>query len=76
MSTNKFLHVVVGLLLYLPHAQAQTTDGGDFMRNIGSIYVVVGVILITLIGMFLLLIRLGNRLTKLENHLKNKNNVR
>lgn len=76
MSKNKFFHAVTGLLLSLPHAQAQTTDGGDFMRNTGSIWVVVGVILITLIGLFLLLIRLGGRLTKIENHLKNRNNVR
>jgi hypothetical protein len=73
---RKILSTVLCTILYLPLAQAQTSDGGDFMRNIGSIWVVVGVLVITFIGLFALLIGLGRRLTKLENHLNIKKNVR
>jgi CcmD family protein len=41
-------------------------DGGDFMRNTGSIYVVVGVILIIFIGIIAFLINLDKKITKLE----------
>jgi ABC-type nickel/cobalt efflux system permease component RcnA len=73
---HKFLTAVLLTLISLPIAQGQSTTSTDFMRNTGSIWVVVGVILITLIGLFTILIRLGSRLTKLENHLKQKENVR
>jgi hypothetical protein len=74
--SRKIFSTVLAVLLYLPQAQAQAVDGGDFMRNTGSIWVVVGVLVITLIGLFAIMIRLGNSLTKIENHLKNKENVR
>jgi CcmD family protein len=73
---RKFFGLVLAVILYLPQAQAQAVDGGDFMRNTGSIWVVVGVLVITLLGLFAILIRLGNSLTKIENHLKNNKNVR
>ena len=41
-------------------------DGGDFMRNTGSIYVVVGVILIIFIGIIAFLINLDKKISKLE----------
>jgi CcmD family protein len=73
---RKIISTVFSGLLSLPLTQAQTTGGSDFMRSTGSIWVVTGVLVITLIGLFALLIRLGQRLTKIENHLNNKNNVR
>ena len=73
---RKFSISLIAAILYLPQAHAQSVDGGDFMRNTGSIYVVVGTVIIALAGIFFTLIVLGRRLTKLENHLKSKNNVR
>lgn len=52
------------------HAQGQSLD---FLRSTGKIYSVVLVILIILAGFFMYLYRLDNKLTKLENHIKNGN---
>ena len=49
-------------------ANAQT-DGGDFMRNTGMIYVVVGVILLIFVGIIAFLINIDRKLTKLENQI-------
>lgn len=76
MLNRKIFITILAWTLYLPLIQAQSAQGTDFMRNTGSIWVVVGVILITLIGLFALLIRLDRSLTKIENHLNNKDNVR
>lgn len=43
----------------------------DFLRSTGKIYSVVLVILIIFIGIIAYLYRLDNKLTKLENHIKN-----
>lgn len=51
--------------------QAQSTTHQDFMRSIGKIYVVVAVLVVTLIGFFYYLIRLDNKIAKLENQIKN-----
>ncbi len=51
--------------------QAQSTTNQDFMRSIGKIYVVVAVLVVTLIGFFYYLIRLDNKIAKLENQIKN-----
>ena len=42
----------------------------DFLRSVGKIYVVVGVILAIFIGIILFLIFLDRRLTKLEHQIK------
>ena len=42
----------------------------DFMRSIGKIYVVVGVMLLLLIGITFYLILIDRRLTKFENQIK------
>jgi CcmD family protein len=44
----------------------------DFLRSTGKIYTVVVVIAIIFIGLAIYLIRLDNKLTKLENHIKNE----
>ncbi len=48
------------------------SGGTDFMRNIGMIYVVIGVIIIIFIGIIAFLINLDRKLTKLENQIKEK----
>ena len=45
-------------------------SGGDFMRSIGKIYVVVAVIVAIFIGIVVFLIYLERKLTKLENQIK------
>ncbi len=52
-------------------SKAQTATNQDFMRSIGKIYVVVAVLVVTLIGFFYYLIRLDNKIAKLENQIKN-----
>jgi uncharacterized membrane protein len=42
----------------------------DFMRSIGKIYVVVGVMLLLFIGITFYLILIDRRLTKFENQIK------
>ncbi len=56
-------------LLFLSKINAQT-EGGDFMRNIGQIYVVVGVIFIIFIGIIAFLISLDRKISKLEKQNK------
>lgn len=52
------------------YAQSQSLD---FLRSTGKIYSVVLVILIIFFGFLMFLYRLDNKLTKLENHIKNGN---
>jgi predicted permease len=61
----KKMPIIVSLLLFSTFLKAQN-DGGDFMRNTGSIYVVVGVILIIFIGIIAFLINLDKKISKLE----------
>jgi len=56
-------------LLIPVSGQAQAMD---FLRSTGKIYTVVVVIAIIFIGLAIYLIRLDNKLTKLENHIKNE----
>ena len=44
----------------------------DFLRSTGKIYSVVAVILVIFIGIVIFLFRLDNKLTKLENQIKNE----
>jgi predicted permease len=61
----KKISIIASLLFFSTFSKAQN-DGGDFMRNTGSIYVVVGVILIIFIGIIAFLIHLDKKITKLE----------
>jgi len=70
-----FHHIIKYVLLTMilimqqsMHAQSQSLD---FLRSTGKIYSVVLVILIIFIGIIIFLYRLDNKLTKLENHIKN-----
>ena len=61
----KKISIIASLLLFSTFLLAQN-DGGDFMRNTGSIYVVVGVILIIFVGIIAFLINLDKKISKLE----------
>ena len=68
-SAMKKIVTVLPLLLIHSLSTAQT-EGSDFMRSIGKIYVVVAVIIAIFIGIVIFLIYLDNRLTRLENQIK------
>lgn len=67
-KSPEFLTIILFMALSLPPAQAQ--GSGDFMRETGKIYVVVGVLLLIFLGIVWYLIRLERKLTKLEHQLK------
>lgn len=59
------------LLLFsntLLHAQTTGPQMADAMRSNGKIYVVVSVVATIFAGIFLYLIRLDRKISKLENH--------
>lgn len=64
-----FFTIILQVGLSLPVALAQ--GNGDFMRQTGKIYVVVGVILLIFLGILLYLLRLDRKLTRLEHQLNN-----
>ena len=53
----------------MPVLLAQQTDP-DFMRSMGKMYVVVGVIAAIFLGLIVFLFTIEKRLTKLENQIK------
>lgn len=69
MKDKRFLLIVIGILLLTTDTYASS---GDFMLNIGKIYVVVAVIVLIFIGIVIYLIRLDNKVKKLENSIENE----
>lgn len=67
----KNLYVLL-FLLALPVGLSAETDSGDYMTNVGKIYVVIAVIVVIFIGIFAFLFTIERRLNKLEN--QNPNN--
>ena len=65
MKKVTFSFVLV-ILFSTTQLLAQTADGGDFMRSIGKMYVVVAVLVSMFIGIVFYLISLDKKLTKLE----------
>lgn len=57
------------LLCSTPVLLAQQTDP-DFMRSMGKMYVVVGVIAAIFLGLIVFMFTIEKRLTKLENQIK------
>ena len=51
---------------------AQGEQSADFMRSIGKIYVVVGVIVATFLGIVAYLIYLDRKITNIENQISKK----
>ena len=65
--TKKLTLVLFSLFSFLfLRAQNNTVEMADTMRQSGKIYVVVAVVLAILIGLFLYLIRLDKKISKLE----------
>lgn len=60
---------LLAMMAAIPQLSAQG-NGGDFLRSIGKIYVVVAVILAIFAGIVVFLIYLDRKLTKLENQIR------
>ena len=54
------------LLAFAQPATLQQGEPTDFMRSNGKIYVVVAVIVVIVIGLFIYLVNLDRKITKLE----------
>ncbi len=67
---NRVFFLIIALILTFTNSLMAQSGGGDFMRNIGMIYVVIGVIIIIFVGIIAFLINLDRKLTKLENQIK------
>ena len=59
----------VSLNLFAQESVEQTVEMADQFRADGKIYVVVAVVLVILIGMFVYLVRLDNKISKVEKEL-------
>jgi hypothetical protein len=63
--SNKILTFLVVFSL-LSRQSFAANDNGDFMHNIGKIYVVVAVLIATFLGMAIFMIYLDRRISRLE----------
>jgi CcmD family protein len=69
----KNLLTLILFLLAIPFNIAfANNDNPDFMRSIGKIYVVVGVIVATFIGIVIFLMLLDKKISRLEKEMKNQ----
>lgn len=70
MRKIKYLStLIISLLLTLAiYAQDEKVDMADTMRSNGRIYVVVAVVVLILLGLFLYLVRLDKKITRLEKN--------
>jgi len=60
------------ILMSVQMAQAQGETAPDFIRSIGKIYVVAGVCLIILLTLFVYMIQLDRKISKIEKRQKNE----
>ena len=70
---NKLRRIVLALstcmfslFAFAQSAVTQQAEPADFMRSIGKIYVVVAVIVVIVIGLFIYLVNLDRKISKLE----------
>lgn len=69
--SNRLTYVMAIALLFclIPSAWAQEAEMADALRAEGKIYVVVGIILIVLTGLFVYLFLLDKKVSKIEKEL-------
>ena len=60
------------ILMVVQTAQAEGETAPDFIRSIGKIYVVAGVCLIILLTLFVYMIQLDRKISKIEKRQKNE----
>ena len=64
---NRILGSITLFFLSMTYASSQEVEMADSFRAEGKIYIVLGVILILLVGLFLYLMRIERKVKKLEN---------
>lgn len=69
---KKLLFLVSYLISFAVLAQNEEIEMADKFRSDGKIYVVVGIILIILIGLFVYLFSLDRKINKIEKETKGK----
>ena len=67
MNKKSFLGLLFLVLFSYPALLFAQAESADFFRSIGKIYAVVGVLLVTLIGIFAYLFYLERKIARLEN---------
>ena len=70
MYLKGFFLVILTLTLRI--AQAQQDTSPDFMRSVGKIYVVAAVTLVILLTLFVYMISIDRKITRLEKQQKNE----
>jgi uncharacterized membrane protein len=70
----KFLNTLLILLVssFTLMAQQADIEMADQFRADGKIYVVISVVLLILVGLFIYLFKLGNKITRLEKEIPKK----
>ena len=71
-SMKKSFSTFIFLLFLFQNNMFAQADNQDFMRSIGKMYVVYGVIVVIFLILVLFLVFLDRRLTKLENQINEK----
>ena len=69
---KKSFSTFIFLLFLFQNNMFAQADNQDFMRSIGKMYVVYGVIVVIFLILVLFLVFLDRRLTKLENQINEK----
>ena len=70
MSIKTTLTLLLLMILQTVHAQGESSP--DFIRSIGKIYVVAGVCLMILITLFIYMVRLDRKISRIEKRQKNE----
>ncbi len=64
--------LILFTLFTVQTAQAQSDEGPDFMRSVGKIYVVAAVTIVILVALFVYMIILDRKISRLEKRHKNE----
>jgi hypothetical protein len=68
---HRWLYIILLNVLTITSSYAEGSSL-DYLRSTGKIYTVIAVIVILFIGIVFYLYRIDNKLTKLENQIKNE----
>lgn len=68
---HRWLYIILLNVLTITSSYAESSSL-DYLRSTGKIYTVIAVIVILFIGIVIYLYRIDNKLTKLENQIKNE----
>lgn len=63
---NRYLHILLLALVALPTYAQESIEMADQMRREGKIYVLVAIVLTILIGLLIFLVRIDQKVSKLE----------